>query len=47
MIVKEGKQWVLRSKDGSKVLGRHPSKEAAEKQEWAIEAAKKARGDRD
>lgn len=47
MIVKEKNEWVLRSKDGSKVLGRHSSEAAARQQEWAIEAAKRARGEKD
>ena len=34
----EGKPWCLYMHDGSKLLGRHPSKESAEKQEAAIKA---------
>ena len=34
----EGKSWCLYTHDGSKLLGRHPSKESAEKQEAAIKA---------
>lgn len=40
MIVKEGPWWVLRSKDGRKVLGRHRTKEAAMEQERVVMAAK-------
>lgn len=36
MINKEGKHWVLRSRDGSKILGTHPTKEKAIDQEVAI-----------
>lgn len=46
MIVKEGKQWVLRTKDGAKILGRHETREGAQQQEWAINAAKRAKGER-
>lgn len=34
----EGKPWCLYTHDGSKLLGRHPSKESARKQESAIKA---------
>jgi hypothetical protein len=34
----EGKPWCLYTHDGSKLLGRHPSRESAEKQEAAIKA---------
>ena len=40
MIVKKQGKYVLYSKDGSKRLGTHPSKEAAIKQEEAIEISK-------
>lgn len=36
MIVKHGKEWVLKSKDGKKILGTHPSYESAMNQERAI-----------
>lgn len=39
-IVKRGDQWVLMNKAGTKVLGKHPSKEAALKQEQAIQISK-------
>jgi len=35
---KEGKPWCLYTHDGSKLLGTHPSKESAVKQEQAIKA---------
>jgi len=41
MIEKRGSQWVLLSKSGGKVLGKHKTKKSAEKQERAIQAAKK------
>jgi hypothetical protein len=34
--------WCLYSKDGKKLLGRHPSKESAQKQETAIQISKHA-----
>jgi len=40
MIQKRGKKWVLVSKKTKKVLGTHPSKIAAEKQEAAINISK-------
>lgn len=40
MIVKEGDKFVLKSQDGTKVLGRHPTREAAEAQETAINIRK-------
>jgi hypothetical protein len=40
MIVKKGNQWVLYNSDGTKVLGRHPSKKAAIAQEVAINISK-------
>ena len=44
MIQKRHGKYVLKSKTTGKVLGRHPSKAKAEKQERAIQAAKHARG---
>lgn len=43
MIVHENNKWVLKTADGSKVLGTHESKEEAEAQERAIEASKHAK----
>jgi hypothetical protein len=43
MIVKRGDEWVLLTKAGGRVLGRHRSRAAAERQERAILAAKKKR----
>ena len=40
MIKKRGKKWVLVSKKSGKVLGTHPTKTAAEKQEAAINISK-------
>jgi len=40
MIKKVGKQWCLYSKDGSKKLGCHPSKTAAQRQESAVNISK-------
>lgn len=40
MIVHEKDKWVLKTKDGSKTLGTHASKEEAEAQERAVEAHK-------
>lgn len=40
MIKKEGKQFVLYSKDGSKVLGKHSSRGDAKRQEAAINISK-------
>lgn len=36
VIRKEGNKWVLRTKDGSKVLGRHGTKAQAKRQERKI-----------
>jgi hypothetical protein len=36
----EGKPWCVYNKEGTKLLGRHPSKESAEKQLAAIEISK-------
>lgn len=41
MIRQQGSQYVLYSKDGNKVLGRHNSRAAAEKQERAIKASER------
>jgi len=46
MIVKEGWKWILYTKDGSRVLGRHSSKLDALKQERAIQASKRRRRSR-
>jgi hypothetical protein len=43
VIRKRGKGWVLLTKNGKKVLGRHRTKAAAERQERAVKAAKKRR----
>ncbi len=40
MITEEHGKFVLRSRDGAKILGRHPTRAAAEEQERAIEAQK-------
>lgn len=40
MIVKQGNKWLLKTKDGSRTLGTHPTKEAARKQEEAIQYSK-------
>lgn len=40
MITKEGNKWVLRSRKTGKVLGRHPSRADAMKQESAINISK-------
>ena len=42
-IAEEHGEFVLYTKDGSRVLGRHPSREKAEAQERAIEASKHAK----
>ena len=39
-IEKRGDEWVVLTKDKSRVLGRHPSKKKAEKQLAAIEINK-------
>ena len=41
MIRKEGGKYVLRAKSTGKVLGRHPTRAAAERQERAIQVRKK------
>lgn len=40
MIRKRGKKWVLVSKTSGRVLGTHPSKAAAERQEAAVNISK-------
>lgn len=40
MIRKKGSRFVLYTADGSRVLGTHPTKEAAEAQESAINISK-------
>lgn len=44
MIKKDGSQWALYTKDGKRLLGRHPSKYAAVKQEQAIKASQARQG---
>lgn len=46
VIEKRGDEWCLLTHDGSKVLGCHPSKEAAEAQERAVQARKATADDR-
>jgi len=41
MIRKEGGNYVLRTKDGKRVLGGHRTKKEAEAQERAIQARKR------
>ena len=43
VIRKEGSKYVLRSKDGKKVLGRYSTRAAAEKREKQVNAAKYAK----
>ena len=43
MIKKVGSSWVLYTHDGSRVLGKHSSREGAVKQEQAIKASEGAR----
>ena len=43
MIKHEGNEWVLYTKDGSKVLGKHPTEEKAKAQEEAIKASEAAK----
>lgn len=45
MIVKQGSEWILKSKNGKKVLGRHRSRQDALNQERAI-LISKARKDK-
>jgi hypothetical protein len=44
MIRKEGREYVLYTHNGSKILGRHKTKEEAVRQEQAIMIAKKQKG---
>lgn len=41
-IRKQGSKWVLTTKGGGRVLGRHGTRAAAERQERAIEARRHA-----
>lgn len=43
MIEKEGNQYILKSKTGGKVLGKHSSRAAAKRQEAAIKLSKARR----
>lgn len=43
MIVQKGRKWILYTSDGSRILGTHPSYEAALRQERAIQISKRAR----
>jgi hypothetical protein len=47
MIERKGREWVLKTKDGKKVLGTHPSKESAMTQERAIQINKSQKGKND
>lgn len=40
MIVKKGKEWVVTTANGGKILGKHPTREAAIRQLRAIEVGK-------
>lgn len=40
MVKKVGKKWVLYSHDGKKILGRHPTKAGAKRQEAAVNLSK-------
>lgn len=40
MIKKVGKKWILYTSDGSRILGHHPTKAAALRQERAITISK-------
>lgn len=40
MIKKQGKKWVLKNHDGTKILGHHDTRKSAEKQEAAINISK-------
>lgn len=40
MVKKVGRKWVLYTKDGSKVLGKHDSRQDAIRQEVAIDISK-------
>jgi hypothetical protein len=37
IVARKGKKWVLKTKDGSRVLGTHESAQDAYKQEYAIQ----------
>jgi hypothetical protein len=43
MIVKVGERWILYSKDGKTILGKHDTRAEAEEQERAIKASEAAR----
>lgn len=43
MIKKRGRKYVLTTRDGSRVLGKHSTRAGAERQERAIKAAKAER----
>ena len=43
VIKQEGNEYVLYTKDGTRVLGRHPTKLKAIKQEYAIQKNRTAR----
>jgi len=47
VIRREGGKYVLRTKDGSRVLGRHDTKKEALAQERAIQHAKRDRASKD
>ena len=44
MIKKVGSSWVVYTHDGSRVLGKHPSREQALAQLRAVEASKHKKG---
>ncbi len=39
-VKKRGNKWVVTDKTGKKVLGEHPTKDAADRQLRAVEASK-------
>jgi hypothetical protein len=43
MIKKVGSQWILYTKDGKKILGKHKTRAKAIAQEWAIKKSKERR----
>jgi hypothetical protein len=43
MIVKSGKNFLVKDSSGQKILGKHPNKKSAMKQLAAIEISKKKR----